>query len=1147
MKCKRKIKLQFLLLFSALTCHAQNTMTLTGNVDGTWSLAAMPPYDVKMVVEYEDFVFTAPTAISGLVYTGEAQQIIKPGSSEDGTMVYSLDGVNFSEATPTATFPGTYTVYYKVVGAIGNSQVGKLTVTIGKPTVTYVLANNGNGTWTLDKMPAFDMKMVAEYEDCAFTAPTAISGLVYTGKAQQLVNAGSTEDGTMLYSLDGEKFSEAIPTATLPQAYTVYYKVLGTTGNSQVGKLTAAIEDKVYALTAPTAISGLVYTGEAQQLIKPGSSEDGTMVYSLDGKNFSKAIPTATLPLTYTIYYKVLDSTGHSSQVEKLTATIGKVSYTLANNSNGTYTLDKMPPYDVKVVAEYENYAFTAPTAISGLVYTSKAQQLINAGSTEDGTMVYSLDGENFNKAIPTAIQPQTYTVYYKVVGTTGNSQVGKLTVTIEDKVYTFIAPTAISGLVYTGEAQQIIKPGSSEDGKMVYSLDGENFSEAIPTATLPQTYTVYYKVVDAIGNSQVEKLTATIGKVSYTLTDNGNGTYTLDKMPPYDVKVVAEYEACAFTAPTAISGLVYTGKAQQLIKSGSSEDGTMVYSLDGETFSEAIPTATLPQTYTVYYKVLDSTGHYSQVGKLTVAIEDKVYTFIAPTAISGLVYTGKAQQLIKPGSAEDGTMVYSLDGVNFSETIPTAILPQTYTVYYKVLGTIGNSQVETLTASIGKATFAFADNGNGTWTLDKMPPYDVKMVVEYEDYAFTAPTAISGLVYTDEAQQLIKAGSTDNGTMVYSLDGKKFSEAIPTATLPGTYTVYYKVVGATGNSQVGNLTVTIDKLTVTNVLADNGNGTWSLDKMPPCDVKMVVEYEDYTFTAPTAISDLVYTGEAQQLIKAGSTDDGTIVYSLDGVKFSEAIPTATLPQPYSVYYKVLGTTGNSLVEKLTAAIGKATLALVDNGDGTWSFDKTLPYDVKMVVEYVDDQFNIIANSDGKGNYWATYYNENAGYAADVNTMVYTAKMSANKQKVILKEVDDKVIPAGNAVILKSADANVTMTYAASATGTLDGNELKGSATAVTTPENTYMLVKGANGVGFYHWKGANIPAEKAYLIMNTGVALAREFFPFAEETATDIDVVSAEDDDNDGLFYDLTGRMVAKKPSASGIYIKNGKKVVIK
>ena len=338
-----------------------------------------------------------------------------------------------------------------------------------------------------------------------------------------------------------------------------------------------------------------------------------------------------------------------------------------------------------------------------------------------------------------------------------------------------------------------------------------------------------------------------------------------------------------------------------------------------------------------------------------------------------------------------------------------------------------------------------------------------------------------------------------------------------------------------------------------TMTLTGKGNGTWSLDAMPAYNVRMMVEYEDIAFTAPTAISDLVYTGEAQQLINAGSSEDGTMMYSLDGKDFSEEIPTASIPKTYTVYYKVLDSTGHySDVGKLKVKIGKLTVTyeLADNGNGTWTLDKILPYDTynkKMVVEYVDDQFNIIANSDGKGNYWATYYNENAGYAADVNTMVYTAKMSANKQKVILKEVDDKVIPAGNAVILKSADANVTMTYAASATGTLDGNELKGSATAVTTPENTYMLVKGANGVGFYHWKGANIPAEKAYLIMNTGVALAREFFPFAEETATDIDVVSAEDDDNDGLFYDLTGRMVAKKPSASGIYIKNGKKVVIK
>ena len=297
-----------------------------------------------------------------------------------------------------------------------------------------------------------------------------------------------------------------------------------------------------------------------------------------------------------------------------------------------------------------------------------------------------------------------------------------------------------------------------------------------------------------------------------------------------------------------------------------------------------------------------------------------------------------------------------------------------------------------------------------------------------------------------------------------------------------------------------------------TMTLTDNGDGTWTLKKMPSYDMKMVVEYEDIPIVVPPTCV-FADNGDGSWTLDKMPSYDMKMVVEYEDVD----IPVPT------------------------------TCVLVDNGDGTWSLDKMPPYNMKMVVEYENDQFDIAANSDGKGNYWATYYNDKAGYSADANTMVYTATMSADKRKVILKEVDDRVVPAGNAVILKSADASVTMTYAESATGTFAENELKGSATAVTTPENTYMLVKGANGVGFYHWKEADIPSGKAYLIIDHGAALAREFFPFAEETATVINVVSAEEDDNDGVYYDLTGRMVVGKPSVSGIYVRNGKKVVIK
>ena len=56
-----------------------------------------------------------------------------------------------------------------------------------------------------------------------------------------------------------------------------------------------------------------------------------------------------------------------------------------------------------------------------------------------------------------------------------------------------------------------------------------------------------------------------------------------------------------------------------------------------------------------------------------------------------------------------------------------------------------------------------------------------------------TAPVA-NELTYNGKAQALITAGSANTGTMLYSLDGKNYSEDIPTVTNAGTYTVYYKV-----------------------------------------------------------------------------------------------------------------------------------------------------------------------------------------------------------------------------------------------------------------------------------------------------------------------------------------------------------------
>ena len=66
------------------------------------------------------------------------------------------------------------------------------------------------------------------YDNPTYTAPTAVTGLTYNGQPQALATAGSTEDGTMLYSLDPNgTFSDVIPTGTASGDYTVYYMVDG--------------------------------------------------------------------------------------------------------------------------------------------------------------------------------------------------------------------------------------------------------------------------------------------------------------------------------------------------------------------------------------------------------------------------------------------------------------------------------------------------------------------------------------------------------------------------------------------------------------------------------------------------------------------------------------------------------------------------------------------------------------------------------------------------------------------------------------------------------------------------------------------------------------------------------------------------------
>ncbi|MBQ6698141.1 MAG: S-layer homology domain-containing protein [Oscillospiraceae bacterium] len=152
-----------------------------------------------------------------------------------------------------------------------------------------------------------------------------------------------------------------------------------------------------------------------------------------------------------------------------------------------------------------------------------------------------------------------------------------------------------------------------------------------------------------------------------------------------------------------------------------------------------------------------------------------------------------------------------------------------------------------------------------------------------------------------------------NNANLVYT--GNTITPDVASVTLDGTtlikdtdYTVSYS-----DNTNAGQATVTV---TGKGNYKDTANANFTIEKATP------------VVTAPTAKAGLAYTGQAQELVNAGSTTGGTMQYSLDNATYSANIPTATNAGTYTVYYKVAG--GNNYndvaASSVEVTIGKQTV-----------------------------------------------------------------------------------------------------------------------------------------------------------------------------------------------------------------------------
>ena len=105
------------------------------------------------------------------------------------------------------------------------------------------------------------------------------------------------------------------------------------------------------------------------------------------------------------------------------------------------------------------------------------------------------------------------------------------------------------------------------------------------------------------------------------------------------------------------------------------------------------------------------------------------------------------------------------------------------------------------------------------------------------------------------------------------------------------------------------------------------------------------------------------------------------------------------------------------------------------------------------------------------------------------------------------------------------------------------------------TEENRSILMMGAANTLYYPQSGASIGAQRAYFKIgednSQAPAAIRAFnINFGDDEATGIIEVKGANEVsgvNDNSWYSLDGRRLAGKPSARGIYVNNGRKIIIK
>lgn len=191
--------------------------------------------------------------------------------------------------------------------------------------------------------------------------------------------------------------------------------------------------------------------------------------------------------------------------------------------------------------------------------------------------------------------------------------------------------------------------------------------------------------------------------------------------------------------------------------------------------------------------------------------------------------------------------------------------------------------------------------------------------------------------------------------------------------------------------------------------------------------------------------------------------------------------------------------------------------------------------------QYVIKDIPLAVTDDDFHNHWATYYNNNGNVALpeDKTIGAYIAS-GVGENSVTVTQI--KSIPKGVPVFLNNETTTTT--------GNTDvtNNMLRHA--------DEDIAVSAINGMVYGLYNGmmkrvhGTISAGKNYLLIPVATQPAGApqltIVIDGEESVTSVNNVKNKNAEVAGQYYDLTGRKLQQEPSKNGIYLKNGRKVIV-